>query len=237
MTTAERAAGDRTWAFGHVVVDEAQELSPMQWRLLARRCPLRSFTVVGDIAQASSPAAAESWDRALQSLLGRRRGPDAWRLEELTVNYRTPSQIVEYAERVARDNGLAITPTRSVRASEWPVIEIDGTQDPVGSAVSAVRSDRATDDTGTLAVIAPEALVAPLLRALDEAFPGDVAPGTASLTTPISVLSPATAKGLEFDAVVVVAPSRILSLSSRGNASLYVAMTRPTQRLTVINAS
>ena len=58
MTTAERAAGDRTWAFGHVVVDEAQELSPMQWRLLSRRCPLRSFTVVGDIAQASSPASA-----------------------------------------------------------------------------------------------------------------------------------------------------------------------------------
>ncbi|MCU1529794.1 MAG: ATP-dependent helicase [Frondihabitans sp.] len=237
MTTAERAAGDRTWAYGHVVVDEAQELSPMQWRLLARRCPLRSFTVVGDIAQASSPASAASWDRALQSLLGRRRGPDAWRLEELTVNYRTPSQIVEYAEGVARANGLAITPTRSVRASEWPVLEIDGDPDPVAATVSAVTSDRAIDDSGTLAVIAPDALVDSLLRALADRFPGQVALGTASLTTPISVLSPATAKGLEFDAVVVVAPARILALSSRGNASLYVAMTRPTQRLTVINAS
>lgn len=245
MTTAERAAGDRTWAFGHVVVDEAQELSPMQWRLLARRCPLRSFTVVGDIAQASSPASATSWDRALQSLLGRRRraasaetGP--WRLEELTVNYRTPSQIVDYAERVATESGLAITPSRSVRASEWPVREVAvpagaSAQDPARRVVEAVALDRAIDSAGTLAVIAPEDLVPALAEALGARFPGAVALGTASLTAPISVLSPATSKGLEFDAVVVVGPRQIRALSSRGNASLYVAMTRPTQRLTVVD--
>ncbi|BDZ50132.1 hypothetical protein GCM10025867_23730 [Frondihabitans sucicola] len=243
MTTAERAAGDRSWAYGHVVVDEAQELSPMQWRLLARRCPLRSFTVVGDIAQASSPASADSWDRALQSLLGRRRraassetGP--WRLEELTVNYRTPSQIVDYAERVARDSGLRITPSRSVRASEWPVREVAAPVGERGAAtvvVEAVAFDRDIDSTGTLAVIAPDALVPALARALGDRFPGDVALGTSSLTAPISVLSPATSKGLEFDAVVVVGPHQIRALSSRGNASLYVAMTRPTQRLTVVD--
>lgn len=237
MTTAERAASDRSWAFGHVVVDEAQELSPMQWRLLARRCPLRSFTVVGDIAQASSPASATSWDRALQSLLGRRRGPDAWRLEELTVNYRTPSQIVRYAEDEARSTGLSITESRSVRSSPWPVRLIQsasGSSAIVEATVEAVAVDRSIDSGGTLAVIAPESLVAPLVAALSERFPAEVAPGTASLTTPISVLSPATAKGLEFDAVVVAAPDAILGLSSRGNASLYVAMTRPTQRLTVV---
>ncbi|WP_370544486.1 UvrD-helicase domain-containing protein [Frondihabitans sp. VKM Ac-2883] len=234
MTTAERAGGDRTWAFGHVVVDEAQELSPMQWRLLARRCPLRSFTVVGDIAQASSPASADSWERALQSLLGRRRREGAWRLEELTVNYRTPSQIVEYAEGVARASGLAITPSRSVRASEWPVRETNS-QDPAAATLEAVVVDRDIDDSGTLAVIAPPELVTTLVATLDARFPGQVAPGTASLTRPISVLSPATSKGLEFDSVVVVSPSRILALSSRGNASLYVAMTRPTQRLTVVD--
>nr|WP_199726207.1 MULTISPECIES: UvrD-helicase domain-containing protein [unclassified Frondihabitans] len=234
MTTAERAGGDRTWAFGHVVVDEAQELSPMQWRLLARRCPLRSFTVVGDIAQASSPASADSWERALQSLLGRRRREGAWRLEELTVNYRTPSQIVEYAEGVARASGLAITPSRSVRASEWPVRETTS-QDPAAATLEAVVVDRDIDDSGTLAVIAPPELVTTLVETLDARFPGQVAPGTASLTRPISVLSPATSKGLEFDSVVVVSPSRILALSSRGNASLYVAMTRPTQRLTVVD--
>ncbi|ARC56539.1 Helicase IV [Frondihabitans sp. 762G35] len=236
MTTAERAAGDRTWAYGHVVVDEAQELSPMQWRLLARRCPLRSFTVVGDIAQASSPASASSWDRALQSLLGRRRGPDAWHLEELTVNYRTPAQIVAFAEDVARRTGLEITPSRSVRSSEWPVREIEGERDAVVATVEAVAVDRSIDDGGTLAVIAPEALVGPVFEALRERFPGEVGLGSASLTTAISVLSPATSKGLEFDAVVVVSPRRILQLSSRGNASLYVAMTRPTQRLTVVDA-
>jgi DNA helicase IV len=236
MTTAERAAGDRTWAYGHVVVDEAQELSPMQWRLFARRCPLRSFTVVGDIAQASSPAAASSWDRALQSLLGRRRGPDAWRLEELTVNYRTPAQIVAFAEDVARRTGLEITPSRSVRSSEWPVREIEGEQDAVVATVDAVAVDRAIDEGGTLAVIAPEALVGPVYEALEQRFPGEVGLGSASLTAAISVLSPATSKGLEFDAVVVVSPRRILQLSSRGNAGLYVAMTRPTQRLTVVDA-
>ncbi|AMM20534.1 AAA family ATPase [Frondihabitans sp. PAMC 28766] len=243
MTTAERAAGDRTWAFGHVVVDEAQELSPMQWRLLARRCPLRSFTVVGDIAQASSPASATSWDRALQGLLPRRRGAEgpggSWRLEELTVNYRTPSQIVDYAEATAKRNGLEITPSRSVRSSEWRVREVapSAGQDAIASVVDAVAFDRAIDSGGTLAVIAPEALVAPLVRALADVFPGAVSPGTASLTTPISVLSTAAAKGLEFDAVVVVDPDGILRLSSRGNASLYVAMTRPTQRLTVVSVS
>lgn len=103
--------------------------------------------------------------------------------------------------------------------------------------VDAVAVDRAIDSGGTLAVIAPEALVAPLVRALAEVFPGEVSPGTASLTTPISVLSTATSKGLEFDAVVVVDPDGILRLSSRGNASLYVAMTRPTQRLTVVSIS
>jgi DNA helicase IV len=244
MTTAERASGDRSWAYGHVVVDEAQELSPMQWRLLARRCPLRSFTVVGDIAQASSPSAASSWDQALQSLLGRRRraassesGP--WRLEELTVNYRTPSQIVEYAEAVARESGLQITPSRSVRASEWPVREVavpaGGGHDPALAVVEAVAVDRGIDSVGSLAVIAPDALVPALARALADRFPGDVALGTSSLTAPISVLSPATSKGLEFDAVVVVGPAQIRALSSRGNASLYVAMTRPTQRLTVVD--
>ncbi|MBD8584054.1 AAA family ATPase [Frigoribacterium sp. CFBP 8766] len=254
MTTSERAAGDRTWAFGHVVVDEAQELSPMQWRLLSRRCPLRSFTVVGDIAQASSPAAASSWDRALQALLGRRRGSSVagtsapWRLEELTVNYRTPSQIVEHAERLAVENGLTITASRSVRSSEWPVREIavpalaaagdsrgGAAHDAlVAAAVEAVAADRGIDSEGTLAVIAPQHLVADLVSGLDPLFLGQVAPGTASLTRPISVLSPATSKGLEFDSVVLVDPEGIRTGAARGAASLYVAMTRPTQRLTVV---
>ena len=97
-STAERAAADRTWAYGHVVVDEAQELSPMQWRLLVRRCPMRSFTIVGDIAQVGSAAGATSWESALTPYFR-----ENWRLEELTVNYRTPAQIAREAERFAVD--------------------------------------------------------------------------------------------------------------------------------------
>ena len=88
-TTAETAAHDRTWTYGHVVVDEAQELSPMQWRLLARRCPMKSFTIVGDIAQSSRRDAAGSWASVLAPEFG-----DRWRLEELTVNYRSPARVM-----------------------------------------------------------------------------------------------------------------------------------------------
>ncbi|OUD84963.1 hypothetical protein BC477_11170 [Clavibacter michiganensis subsp. michiganensis] len=112
-TTAERAASDRTWTYGHIVVDEAQELSPMQWRVLLRRCPLRSFTIVGDVAQASSAVGVTSWQDALGPVLGRE-----WRLEELTVNYRTPARIAEAAERMAIAHGLPVTRSRpSARAS------------------------------------------------------------------------------------------------------------------------
>src|SRR5690606_21929752 len=84
-TLAERAAGDRSWACGHVVVDEAQELSEMAWRMIMRRCPGRSMTIVGDVAQTGDPAGTTSWDRVLRPHVG-----DRWRLARLTVNYRTP---------------------------------------------------------------------------------------------------------------------------------------------------
>ena len=94
-STAERAAADRTWTYGHIIVDEAQELSAMAWRLLLRRCPTRSMTVVGDVAQTSTLAGATSWAEVLEPHLGR-----AWQLEELTVNYRTPAEIMAVATEV-----------------------------------------------------------------------------------------------------------------------------------------
>ncbi len=123
LTAAERATTDRSWAFGHIVVDEAQELSPMQWRLLVRRCPLKSFTIVGDIAQTSSVAGANSWHSALGPMFG-----DRWQLEELTVNYRTPSQIAEAAARMANAAGLVVSAPKAVREGRWsPVIDRVGT--------------------------------------------------------------------------------------------------------------
>jgi len=227
-TTAERAGRDRTWTYGHVVVDEAQELSPMQWRLLLRRGPRRSFTIVGDIAQAASAAASASWKDALRPVLQGSLEAGRWRLEELTVNYRTPSQIAEVAERVALAHGLRITPSRTVRASQWPV-------EHVQDAAEAVRRDRRLEHEGTLAVIAVDAQITALDTALTAEFGALVGRGPLGLSRDIALLTPQDAKGLEFDAVIVVEPESIMAASERGAGALYVAMTRATQRLYLVS--
>ncbi len=228
-TTAEKAAADRSWTYGHVVVDEAQELSPMQWRLLLRRGPQRSFTIVGDIAQAASAAASSTWKDALHPLLAGSPESDRWRLEELTVNYRTPSQIAAAAESMAAANGLHVTPSRAVRSSEWPIVV-------ASDAVEAVRGDRAAaaGGGGTLAVIVLEPGIRELTERLVAEFGDAVGLGAAGLIRDIAVITPQEAKGLEFDSVVVVDPAAILAASERGAGALYVAMTRATQRLTLV---
>ena len=229
-TTAERASADRSWTYGHVVVDEAQELSPMQWRVLVRRCPMRSFTIVGDIAQVSSPAGATSWAAALQPYF-----KDSWRLEELTVNYRTPAQIAQEAERMAQSAGLPITPTRSVREGDWPIrrVSADGATLP-DAVVAAVEHDRGIDTQGTLAVIAPVREVEAVAAAITARYGEHAGRGAAGLNRPIAVLSGYEAKGLEFDAVVLADPGALAAETAGGAATLYVAMTRPTQRLTLV---
>jgi hypothetical protein len=109
-TIAERAAADRTWAFGHVIVDEAQELSPMAWRLLMRRCPTRSMTIVGDVAQTGTSGGATSWQYALEPHVAGR-----WRRTELTVNYRTPAEIMAMVSAVLTAIDPTANPPRSVR--------------------------------------------------------------------------------------------------------------------------
>ncbi|NUR58278.1 MAG: helicase, partial [Catenulispora sp.] len=111
-SVAERAMADRTWTFGHVIVDEAQELSPMAWRLLMRRCPARSMTLVGDVAQTGDPAGAASWGETLAPHV-----QDRWRLAELTVNYRTPAEIMAVAAEVLHRIDPGLTPPRSVRST------------------------------------------------------------------------------------------------------------------------
>ncbi|WP_174843769.1 ATP-binding domain-containing protein [Cryobacterium sp. TMT2-23] len=227
-TTAERAALDRSWTYGHVVVDEAQELSPMQWRLVLRRGPLRSFTIVGDIAQAASAAAASNWREALAPLLSGSLEADRWRLEELTVNYRTPSQIASAAESMALAHNLPITPARSVRASEWPIETVTDVADAVGR-------ERALGLGGTVAVIVLEPALAGVHASLVSSFgPSVVGLGAEGLLKEIALLTPHDSKGLEFDAVVVVDPAGIVAASERGAGALYVAMTRPTQRLYLV---
>lgn len=229
LTTAERAASDRTWTYGHIVVDEAQELTPMQWRLLRRRAPLRSFTVVGDLAQTSLARPPKSWQQALGGLT------DDFRLERLSVNYRTPRQIAELAEATARRLALPVTPSRSVRDAGWPIeartdLDLDGAVDD--AVRSAVLADRRIDADGTVAVIVPQSRLQPVARALGD-IGERIGAGDTGLSARVTVLTARAAKGLEFDAVVVLDQAAIAA--SDGAGSLYVALTRPTQRLYLLD--
>jgi DNA helicase IV len=230
LTAAERAAVDRTWAYGHIVVDEAQELSAMTWRLLMRRCPVRSMTLVGDVAQTGSAAGARSWAEVLDPYVEGR-----WRLTELTVNYRTPAQVMTLASAVLAAAGVEAHAPRSVREADFAPTA-DAIEPGDDSAVVAlVVDEREVLGEGRLAVIAPVALVRRIYDALAVALPaGVVAAG--GLDAPISVLSVTQAKGLEFDAVVLVEPAQIMAASPRGANDLYVAMTRPTQRLRIVHS-
>ncbi|MCA2210921.1 RNA polymerase recycling motor ATPase HelR [Nocardia rosealba] len=200
---AERAAADRDWTYGHVVVDEAQELSEMDWRVLMRRCPSRSFTIVGDLAQRRSPAGATAWATVLDPYV-----PGRWVYRSLTVNYRTPAEIMAVAAAVLAEFAPEVRPPDSVRAcgvQPWSQ-QVDASEFP--SAIEAfVRTE--ADREGTSVVIGPVGM-----------------PGTVPASE---------TKGLEFDAVLVVEPGRILAEGPRGAAELYVALTRATQRLGVVH--
>ncbi|GAA4837059.1 AAA family ATPase [Garicola koreensis] len=233
MTAAERAGVDRTWTYGHVVVDEAQELTPMQWHILMRRCPLKSFTAVGDTAQGSSPSATTSWKQAFAPFID-----DRLRVEELTVNYRTPRNIVELAERVAEANGLQTTQLRTVREGDYePIIETHHQAEHlVAAATAAVAAERQRLAEGLIAVIAPEPLVGSIRESLVEVYGRRVGQGAGSMTQDVVALSAAEAKGLEFDGVVLIEPAELLDEAAGKVGSLYVALTRSTQSLRVLAA-
>ncbi|SHH55653.1 DNA helicase IV [Jatrophihabitans endophyticus] len=234
-TVAEQAETDRAWAFGHVVVDEAQELSPMMWRLLMRRCPSRSFTVVGDVAQTGSAAGTTAWSDVLAPHVG-----DRWRQAELTVNYRTPEQVMDLAAAVLRAAGSSVQAPTSARVGRHEPVFTRTADDPCGAAALAdvVTRERQDSGGGTVAVITPAAghdtAVATVRAALPE---GIVTADSDALGSPVSVLTVAAAKGLEFDTVVLVEPAAIVAESPRGVNDLYVALTRPTQRLHVVHSA
>ena len=231
-TTAERAAADRTWTYGHVIVDEAQELSAMAWRVLMRRCPTRSMTIVGDIAQTGALGGTTSWGSVLAPFVG-----DRWRLAELTVNYRTPSEVMEVAARVLALVDPSLVPPTSVRSAgvaPW-ALRVD-TSSLGSSLVAAVAEEARAVGDGTLAVIVPADAVDSLGGAVAHAVP-DAAVGAspAALERRVLVLTVEQAKGLEFDGVVIVEPAAILGGSARGASDLYVALTRTTRRLGVVH--
>ncbi|WP_236075705.1 HelD family protein [Streptomyces coffeae] len=216
-SAAERAAADRTWAFGHIIVDEAQELSTMAWRLLMRRSPTRSMTLVGDPAQTAEPGGCGSWSEILAPYV-----EDRFEHTRLGVNYRTPAEIMAIAAEVARSADPAFEPPSSVRATgvrPWA----RHTADLPGAVAGAVA--RETREEGRIAVIAPR----DRLDALRTALPDASAGRTPDLTRPVVLLDPRQAKGLEFDTVIVAEPAEF------GTSDLYVALTRATQRLGVVH--
>jgi hypothetical protein len=233
-SVAERAAADRSWTFGHLVVDEAQELSAMMWRLLLRRCPARSWTVVGDLAQRGSAAGAAAWETALAHV-----APGRVRVRELTVSYRTPGRVMAVADGMAKANGLPITPVVSVREGENDPVAVRrdaGAAQPVVDVVRDLVTARSGGTAGTVAGVAPEHETGSLLAALAEALPGQVGDARRGLSAAVSVLAPEQVKGLEFDDVVVVEPAAIVAASRRGSSDLYVALSRPTDRLVVVHS-
>jgi DNA helicase IV len=230
LTTAERAAADRGWAFGHIIVDEAQELSPMAWRLLMRRSPSRSMTVVGDVAQTGDPAGTVSWAQVLEPYVGSR-----WRLEELTVSYRTPAEIMALAGRVLATIDPALPLPRCVRETGTQPSLLRTEADRLATdLVEEVRRQAATIGEGRLGVLVPATALDELGGAVTDALPEAAVGGQADLECRTVVLTVRQAKGLEFDSVVVVDPGRMIAESPRGHSDLYVALTRPTRQLTVL---
>jgi len=229
----ERAASDPDWEFGHIIVDEAQELSPMAWRMLARRCPLRSMTVVGDVAQASGPWGVRSWDAALQPV-----APDRWRVAELTVNYRTPSEVMAVAADVLAAVDPGAESPSSVRDAGYPPFahEVAAGADFAETVAKVVGEARSAIGDGKLAVIASGRRYADVVLAVRESFPDDVGTGAAGLDAAIGVFEVTEAKGLEFDAVVLAEPADWVAAGDRGLRDLYVALTRATQRLDVVHS-
>jgi DNA helicase IV len=255
LTTAERAAADRTWAFGHIVVDEAQELSKMAWRMLMRRCPSRSMTIAGDIAQASSLSSTSSWERVLAPHLGTR-----WRLDRLTINYRTPAEIMAVAADVLAeiDDKLEVpTSVRETGTAPWHLeVPAAGLAAEVAEAAAAEAAEM-TSGNGNIAVLVPAALLNDVSDEVrtrlgrpayqsDGPDPGGADPnmsdgadpslsGGPDLDEQVVVLTVSQAKGLEFDSVLVADPAQILAESPRGLSDLYIALSRATQRLGVVH--
>jgi DNA helicase IV len=219
--------------YGHIVVDEAQDLSPMQLRMLSRRSLSGSMTIVGDIAQATGAWAHASWDEILAHLPDRRPA----RRAELTIGYRIPAPNMELAARVLRVAAPDLSPPRSIRqgGSGPRLVRVAG--DELGAAVAAAALAEVEEvGGGNVAVIAPASLVDLVSAGLEAA---GVSFGTAArngLEEQVTVVPVGMVKGLELDATVVVEPATIVDEEAQGLRALYVALTRATKRLAIVHA-
>jgi DNA helicase IV len=202
--------------YGHIVVDEAQQLTEMQWRMLMRRCPGRSLTVVGDLAQAGPTTTVTTWQDALAPFVS-----DRFVHHRLTVNYRTTEEILQSTApllaRIAPDQEMS----RSLRHGDEPVV-IETSPDDNGTALTSLLTGLVRDFPDDLVgiVAAPDQVAA-----LEDALAGAPYAGA------VSVIAAPEARGLEFDSVIIVDPDGIAASGDAGLRDLYVARTRATKRL------
>jgi len=225
--------GGEVRQYGHIVVDEAQDLTPMQLRMLARRSLSGSMTVAGDIAQATGPRGLSRWDEVTSFLPALR----PTRVVELSVNYRTPSEVMALAGRVLALTAPDLKPPLSVRSTgEHPVVEAVE-PDGLGERVAGVAAaETAVVRPGTVAVVVPPSLLGAVEQALVAAGTDFASAERDGIDATITVIPIGMVKGLEFDSVVVVEPAGIVAESPQGLRALYVALTRATRRLTLVHA-
>ncbi len=224
-------------SYGHILVDEAQALSPMQWRSLARRSLGGSFTIVGDLGQGSGPHAPDRWEE-VTSFLGGRSEP---RIVELTVNYRTPVEVMDKAARVLAEAAPALTAPRSVRSSgQAPRFTETGPHERYETLSKVVAAEAEATRDGKLAVIVPDEVAEEAATKLGvplssgQSFANSAA--RRFLDAPVAVLTVEAARGLEFDAVVILEPAEIVRAHPHGLKALYMAMTRTTRVLHVVHS-
>ncbi|MER7481711.1 UvrD-helicase domain-containing protein [Streptomyces sp. NPDC126510] len=222
----------RTHSLGHVVIDEAQDLSPMQYRAVGRRCTTGSATVLGDLAQGTTPWATRSWQEALTHL-GK---PDAL-VEELTAGFRVPTDVITYASRLLPHIAPGLTPVASIRENpgHFEVRPVSGTKDVVEACRESLRHE------GSTGLIAADARVPELAGALTEAGIPYLGPGEETTQDTRLTLVPASlAKGLEYDYVVLDEPQAVVDGEPderTGLRRLYVALTRAVSGLTVTHTA
>nr|WP_233599704.1 AAA family ATPase [Micromonospora sp. M71_S20] len=225
----DEAAGliERPGGFGHVVVDEAQDLSPMQCRVIARRSEHGSITLLGDLAQGTAPWAAADWRESLRHL-GK---PDAV-VVPLTVGFRVPAAVVAFANRLLPALAVDVPPAESLRRDG--ALDVRTVDDLVAATVAEVRAALAFD--GSVAVIAADDAVGGLRAALDAAGVDTATIDEAAAAARVTVVPATLVKGLEYDHVIVVEPAAIVAAEPRGLHRLYVVLTRAVSRLAVLHA-
>jgi DNA helicase IV len=224
---------DDVRTYGHIVVDEAQDLSPMQLRMLDRRSLSGSMTIVGDIAQATGPWSHQSWEEILTHLPDKRPA----RRAELTIGYRIPAPNMELAARVLRVAAPELSPPRSIRQGGTPpqLVHAGADADLAATIVAAVRDELAALGTGNLAVITPTSMADDVAQWLDDAGVEHGAATRNGLDQQVTVVPVTWVKGLELDGSIVVEPGRIVDEEAQGLRALYVALTRATKRLVVVH--